>query len=360
MFPSRASVAFGLPLILLATACPARVFDMKTQGDVSVAVSSEDLRVTVIGKRSSVTDGGKVMTRTVACVEPVGPAMMLQNFNARGAISALGSTGVNANSQGSYAGAPDAGPTAQGQFGVGTLSATDIRGDVALATTQTMAQIYEVDDIMQFVQQMSFRYCEAYANGTMDDATYLKSMLSLERTAKDLLRTQMAMQAGAALPGALASEKAAADQATTSKQQCLNLIDDPNAPDTVCNSVDDLKAYLKTHEPAEAKGAKGVSAAPTLTADERAQRAQLFAAVRRSTAAQDNWSQMQGRSAALQRLVSTSFGDDAGAPEAPQTPAAPSHPTPPSAPNGPTVPSHPAAPSEPGPPAPAQPTNPGR
>ena len=169
------------------------MFEVKETGErASIAASTEDLRITVVGYRVGPNGG---VTTTVTCVEPVGPAMLLQNFNANGAIRAIGSTGVNVKGQagGSVA---DGGPQGQAAGSVDTLSATDINANVALAATQAVGRIYEVGEIMQFVQELSFRYCEAYANGTFDAGEYKESMKGLEVTARNLMLAQMAAQAG--------------------------------------------------------------------------------------------------------------------------------------------------------------------
>jgi hypothetical protein len=263
---SRPLLAIGILTLFSASACAntSHFFGLKSSGSTSVAASSEDLRVTVIGQRD--IDGG-TRTQTVSCVEPVGPAMLLQNLNVTGAISALGNTTVNAGGNGSFG--TDGGTQGHLQGGVATGSSTDIRGDVAVAATQSMAQIYQVGEIMQFVQEMSFRYCEAFANGTLSPEEYIGAMDWLQVRAESLLSLQMAYQAQAALAAESATNNAANNALKDAHTRCRGALGGHWA-EGACKSSQALEASLAASPAPTDKSAKAKPLDPVAQASARA------------------------------------------------------------------------------------------
>jgi hypothetical protein len=245
----------GPALVFLASmlGCSPHSFDVRDAKDASVAASSEDLRITVIGERTD-TDSTGTHTRTVTCVEPVGPAMLLQNFNAKGAIGATGNTTVSGGGKGSLA--TSSGTNAQLEGSAATGASTDINAAVALGTTQAVGRVYEVGEIMQLVQTMSFRYCEAYANGTIGPEEYITATDNLENRAESLMSLEMAYQAQSALANEQSAKQTAADSATAARAECQKKLTTNGGTSATgtCSSVSSLESFLG--EQVEAPGTK--------------------------------------------------------------------------------------------------------
>jgi hypothetical protein len=274
--------AAALVVCSAAAACSSasQYFDVKPATQTSVSASSEDLRITVIGQRQEVDEGGTTHTRTVTCVEPVGPAMLLQNLSANGAISAVGLTTVSASGKGSVA--TDGGTQGSLQGGGATSASTDIRGSGAIDVTQALAQIYQVGEIIQLVQTMSFNYCEAFANGTLTADEYVGAMDSLQDRAEALLRLQMTSQAEAAILSETGSKAAAEAASADAQAKCKSALGAAWL-EGVCQSA---SAFDSAFKPQSVKGGIHVNGLePPVTARESARAAALEVEAANSRAA---------------------------------------------------------------------------
>jgi hypothetical protein len=252
-------------LLSVGTACSApQFFSMKSANGTSVAASSQDLRITVIGERQEYNDAGeRTVSRTVTCVEPVGPAMLLQSINATGAISALGNTTVNAGGNGSFA--TDGGLSGQLQGYGATGAMTDIRGNLALQATQQIGQIYQVGEVMQFVQTMSFRYCEAFANGSLTSDEYIAAIDELQDRATQLMTLQMSYQTQTSIQNELVNQAAANEVLSTARTKCKQAL--PAGID-VAQACASEPAYLAHTKEYLASGQTKTKGAAVATLDE--------------------------------------------------------------------------------------------
>ena len=238
------AVTIGLGLAISIACSAPKYFKVESVDGAAIAAADEDVRMAVIGKRTTRNDAGVVTERTVTCIEPVGPAMRLQNVQLNGNIDAAGSSHfqIAANASGRT---NDGGTRGDAGLGVDSDEATHIQGGVSADISQSLAQIYQVGEIMQFVQEMSFRYCELYANGGFDEASYIKAIRDLTSDARSLLSMQMGLQAGASFADVIAAEADWRRKANVLREPCQQYVG--NADPTACTSSTAFATYIAKH-----------------------------------------------------------------------------------------------------------------
>ena len=187
---------FALLFVLCwSTACAsATKFELEGMPDNGgIAATDNSLRVVVAIKG----DKGYRF-----CVEPIGPVARLQNIAVGGGILSTGSVNLGGKAAGSGEsdgkdgkGKGDA--SLEGQYG----TTGSIGAEVTLSMTEALARIYEVSEIMQLAHAMSFRLCEARANGEIkSEKEYLDLLERVFEKTSDIMFELAARDAASALP----------------------------------------------------------------------------------------------------------------------------------------------------------------
>lgn len=186
--PARGYFALAAMAVAPTFGC-AHVFDSNAEG-VGMIEGDNTHRYAVF--RHAGAEGADKKAALMICMESVGPAAMTHRFDALFAMNLKNEQNLDGAGSGKGKGADGSSGDANARFSYRNFQDLALRSGITYQ--DQLAQLFTVDDIMQFAHESLYRLCEARANGVLDDDKYNRLFASTLDSAKHLIEQQMQNQ----------------------------------------------------------------------------------------------------------------------------------------------------------------------
>lgn len=176
----RAYVGLVVTLLFACTGCAAPFSTMDASSTTVGLGPGEATR------RYAVVFGGKTPH---VCLESINPAVRAPVFNINLGASIKNETGLSG--QGSGSGKGKDGTEGGAQAGFDYKLGQDVGLNAGLQAYDRIAQLYQIDDIMQLAHAALYRLCEATGNKDMDQTRFAQNYEMVFDKTQKLLEQQM-------------------------------------------------------------------------------------------------------------------------------------------------------------------------